>query len=63
MFFKYDKLLYYFTGNLVFKREGKGQQKKKKKKRTGVEYLAAARAKSLANPKFCKFAIHTPRLP
>lgn len=36
MFFKYDKLLYYFMGNLVFKREGKGQQKKKKKDRCGA---------------------------
>lgn len=42
---------------------GRERVSKKKKKRTGVEHLAAARAKSLAKPKFCKFAIYTARLP
>lgn len=38
MFFKHDKLPYYFMGNLAFKREGKGQQEM-----TGGKYLRAVR--------------------
>lgn len=58
MFFKYDNLKYYFMGNLVFKREGKGQQK-----RTGVQYLKAVGNACAANPKLCKLVIHTLQLP
>lgn len=57
MFFKYDNLKYYFMGNLVFKREGKCQQK-----RTGVEYLKAVGNACAANPKLCKLVIYTVQL-
>lgn len=58
MFFNYDKLPSYFTGNLVFNRERKSQQE-----RTGIKYLAAVGNGCLAQGKLCRLVIYTAQLP
>lgn len=58
MFFKYDKLPYYFMGNLVFRREGKGSAKK-----DGCRVFSSCGNERRAKSKFCKLVIYTVQLP